>query len=51
MHISANYSAISELILFSFDILMSLHVLHTVLKLQVNISNSSLIINIYVFLP
>ena len=51
MHINTDYSAIFELIWFSFGTLMDLYVSHIVLKFQMNISNSSWIIAIYVFLP
>ena len=40
MCIGTNYGAICELIWFSFGTLMLLHVLHTLLMFQVDISNS-----------
>ena len=39
MHISADYSAISKLISFSFGTLTGPYVSHIVLKFQINIFN------------
>ena len=50
MHIGADYRTISEAVWFSFDTLMHLHVLHVLLKSQVNISYGFHDISIFVFL-
>ena len=49
--IGTNYGTVLNHFSFIFGTLMGQHVLHIVLNFQVNIFNSSGVINIYVFLP
>ena len=49
--IGTNYSTICTLLWFYYGTLMGLHVLHTLQKYQIIISNSCWEINIFVFLP
>ena len=49
--IGTDYGTIYKWIKFIFGILMHLYIPHTMLNFEVNIFNSSGVINIYVFLP
>ena len=51
MHIGTNYSAIIGLIWFIFGRQVCLHILYILINFQVNILNSSKVIDLFVFLP